>query len=153
MLGDPLHVQSIRPLIFASTLPLTWLLLSGPQISFPGQNKDKSNPVPGVAAPQSTSAPTTNPVSAVPKKLLTKTKRALSEADLTHSALEKTTSPQKSSGAQATDGEQTAQAPPPKSSLGSFHTVSHYMKLFEVMKGAYGNYQVKLSVVIWPLRK
>lgn len=117
------------------------------QISF-GQNKDKqqSAAIPGVAAPQTppSSSHGSSPATAVPKRLLTKSKRALSEADLHQVSSEKPVSPSKTQGggAQPTESEQNTQTPPPKSSIGMFHHLPHYMKLYEIIKGAYANNQV-----------
>ena len=119
------------------------------QISFPGQNKDKqqSAAIPGVAAPQTPSPSPlgSNPATAVPKRLLTKTKRALSEADLSQASSDKAVSPSKTqggSGQPVESSDQNAQSPPPKSSIGMFHHLPHYMKLYEIIKGAYANNQV-----------
>lgn len=119
------------------------------QISFPGQNKDKqqSAAIPGVATPQ-TPPPTSlgsSPATAFPKRLLTKSKRALSEADLHQVTSERPVSPSKTQGGggQPTESEQNTQGPPPKSSIGMFHHLPHYMKLYEIIKGAYSNNQVR----------
>ncbi|XP_068709184.1 huntingtin-like [Montipora foliosa] len=121
------------------------------KLTFPGQNKDKqaSPAIPGMAAPQvsSSSSTGTNPAIAVPKKILTKTKRALSEADLHLAAnTEKPSSPSKSQGSvgQSSDVDQSSQGRPPKSSIGTFHHLPHYMKLYEIIKGAFANNQVSL---------
>ncbi|KAJ7336620.1 hypothetical protein OS493_011839 [Desmophyllum pertusum] len=120
------------------------------KISFPGQNKDKqqSAAIPGVATPQ-TPPPTSlgsSPATALPKRLLTKSKRALSEADLHQVTSERPVSPSKTQGGggQPTESEQNTQGPPPKSSIGMFHHLPHYMKLYEIIKGAYSNNQVTL---------
>ena len=117
------------------------------QISFPGQHKDKqqSGAIPGVAAPQTPPTSTgSSPATAVPKRLLTKSKRALSEADLHQATSEKPLSPSKTQGGggQPAESEQNTQSPPPKSSIGTFHHLPHYMKLYEIIKGAYANNQV-----------
>ena len=118
------------------------------QLTFPGQNKDKQQTaaaIPGVAAPHT--PPGSSAATAVPKRLLSKTKRALSEADLPQASAEKPFSPSKSqvSTAQATDGDQGTQNPPPKSRIGTFHHLPHYMKLYEIIKGAFANNQVRVS--------
>ena len=124
---------------------LTFILF---QLSFPGQNKDKhqSAAIPGVAAPQTPPSASvgSSPSAAVPKRLLSKNKRALSEADLHQVSTEKPVSPTKSQGGvgQSSDAEQSTQGPPPKSSIGTFHHLPHYMKLYEIIKGAYSNNQV-----------
>ena len=119
------------------------------QISFPGQNKDKqqSAAIPGVATPQTPPSASlgSSPATAVPKRLLTKTKRALSEADLSQASSDKPVSPSKTQGggAQPTEtSDQNTQSPPPKSSIGMFHHLPHYMRLYEIIKGAYANNQV-----------
>ena len=118
------------------------------QLSFPGQNKDKqqSAAIPGVAAPQTPPSASigSSPAAAVPKRLLSKNKRALSEADLHQASTERPVSPSKSQGGvgQSSDSEQSTQGPPPKSSIGTFHHLPHYMKLYEIIKGAYANNQV-----------
>ena len=125
------------------------------QLTFPGQNKDKqtSAAIPGVAAPQVTgsSSAGTNLASAGPKRILTKSKRALSEADL-HQAVtaEKPASPSKSQASVGppSDGDQMTQGPPPKSAIGAFHHLPHYMKLYEITKGAFANNQVVIVVII-----
>ena len=103
-----------------------------------------------MAAPQvsSSSSTGTNPAIAVPKKILTKTKRALSEADLHLAAnAEKPSSPSKSQGSvgQSSDVDQSSQGRPSKSSIGTFHHLAHYMKLYEIIKGAFANNQVMLK--------
>ncbi|EDO49114.1 predicted protein [Nematostella vectensis] len=121
------------------------------KLSFPGQNKDKDkpssqSPVPGVATPHSSPAGvvTSPSVTAVPKRLL-KSKRAMSEADLANTP-EK--SPSKTSASPAPDTEQTPpHPPPPKSNIGTFHQSSHYMKLYDVIRGTHHNYQVFISYV------
>ncbi|XP_074614489.1 huntingtin-like isoform X2 [Acropora palmata] len=121
------------------------------KLTFPGQNKDKqtSAAIPGVAAPQVTgsSSAGTNLASAGPKRILTKSKRALSEADL-HQAVtaEKPASPSKSQASvgPSVDGDQMTQGPPPKSAIGAFHHLPHYMKLYEITKGAFANNQLSL---------
>ena len=126
------------------------------QLSFGGQNKDKSSQSStsggtSHASPQPSSSGTpTQPVSAVPKRLL-KSKRAFSEADLPSSDK----SPTKTgSGGEGSDGEpKHPQGPPPKSNIGTFHNLPHYMKLYEVIKGTFQNYQVGimfLYVVLMP---
>ena len=125
------------------------------QLTFPGQNKDKQTAaaIPGVAAPQVTgsSSAGSNSSSAGPKRILTKSKRTLSEADL-HQAVtaEKPTSPSKSQASvgPSSDGDQMTQGPPPKSAIGAFHHLPHYMKLYEITKGAFANNQVIMLVII-----
>lgn len=125
------------------------------QLTFPGQNKDKqtSAAIPGVAAPQVTgsSSAGTNLASAGPKRILTKSKRALSEADL-HQAVtaEKPASPSKSQASvgPSVDGDQMTQGPPPKSAIGAFHHLPHYMKLYEITKGAFANNQVIIVIIM-----
>ena len=118
------------------------------QIPFPGQNKDKqqSGAIPGVAAPHTppSASAVSSSASTVPKRLLTKTKRALSEADLHQASSDKPLSPSKTQGGvgQSGESEQSTQNPPPKSSIGTFHHIPHYMKLYEIIKGAYANNQV-----------
>ena len=118
------------------------------QIPFPGQNKDKqqSGAIPGVAAPHTppSASAVSSSASTVPKRLLTKTKRALSEADLHQASSDKPLSPSKTQGGvgQSGESEQSTQNPPPKSSIGTFHHLPHYMKLYEIIKGAYANNQV-----------
>lgn len=97
-----------------------------------------------MAAPQIT--PGSSPAASVPKKLLTKSKRALSEADLHQASADRPVTPSKSqtgvtSGSDTT--EHNTQSPPPKSSIGTFHHLPHYMKLYEIIKGAFANNQVK----------
>lgn len=147
------HPNYPYPILFSFISACMFVVL---QISFPGQNKDKqqqSAAIPGVAAPQ-TPPPTSlgsSPATVVPKRLLTKSKRALSEADL-HQATssEKPVSPSKTQGggAQPTESEQNTQSPPPKSSIGMFHHLAHYMKLYEIIKGAYANNQVNFRLYI-----
>ena len=102
-----------------------------------------------MAAPQTppSSSLGSSPAAAVPKRLLTKSKRALSEADLSQASAEKPVSPSKSQGGvgQSSDPEQSTPSPPPKSSIGTFHHLPHYMKLYEIIKGAYANNQVTLK--------
>ena len=97
-----------------------------------------------MAAPQIT--PGSSPAASVPKKLLTKSKRALSEADLHLASADRPVTPSKSQTG-VTSGSDTAehntQSPPPKSSIGTFHHLPHYMKLYEIIKGAFANNQVK----------
>jgi len=89
-----------------------------------------------------------NPATAVPKRLLSKTKRALSEADLSQATSDKPVSPSKTQGGGGGGGQltessdQNTQIPPHKSSIGMFHHLAHYMKLYEIIKGAYANNQV-----------
>ena len=135
----------IDSLFYFSLVKMFYFLF---QLSFPGQNRDKqqTTAIPGVAAPQTppSSSQGSSPATAVPKRLLTKGKRALSEADLHQATAEKTVSPSKSQGGvgQSSDAEQSNQGPPPKSSIGTFHHLPHYMKLYEIIKGAYANNQV-----------
>lgn len=92
-----------------------------------------------------------SPATAVPKRLLTKSKRALSEADLPQAASEKLVSPSKTqggSGQPAESSDQNTQSPPPKSSIGMFHHLPHYMKLYEIIKGAYANNQVIICLTL-----
>lgn len=100
-----------------------------------------------MAAPQTPSPASvgSSPATTVPKRLLTKTKRALSEADLSQATSDKPVSPSKTQGGggQPTESsDQNTQSPPPKSSIGMFHHLPHYMKLYEIIKGAYANNQV-----------
>lgn len=92
-----------------------------------------------------------SPATAVPKRLLTKSKRALSEADLPQAASEKPVSPSKTqggSGQPSESSDQNTQSPPPKSSIGMFHHLPHYMKLYEIIKGAYANNQVPVIICL-----
>lgn len=97
-----------------------------------------------MAAPQT--PPGSSPAAVVPKRLLTKSKRALSEADLHQASAERPVTPSKSQTGVASvsdTAEHNTQSPPPKSSIGTFHHLPHYMKLYEIIKGAFANNQVK----------
>ena len=104
-------------------------------------------PVPGVAAPQIPPPGPSSTATSGPKRLLTKSKRAFSEADLLHP--DKVTLSAKIQGGsgQALESD-SSQTLPSKSSIGTFHHLPHYMKLYEIIKGAYANHQVRIGTAL-----
>ena len=106
--------------------------------SFLSKDKEKPpTPIPGAAVPTTNTASATVNV-ASSKKLLNRSRRNTEVADTANVGGDK--------GQTGKSSESEGKTSPPGTPVGQFHHLPHYYRLYEIVKGAFGNYKVRLNI-------
>ncbi len=106
------------------------------QPSLLSKDKDKSPaPIPGAAVPTSNTASITTNV-ASPKKLLNRSRRNTEASETANVGGDK--------GTTGKSSENEGKSSTPGTPLGQFHHLPHYYQLYEIVKGVFSNYKVRM---------